>query len=58
MTFMPDDLPDDPVSLKQILLEAFSRHEKLAQSYQTHIVDLKEQIKLPRDRLFGLNPNA
>ena len=53
MTFMPDDLPDDPVLLKQMLLEAFSRQEEVAQSYQTHIVDLKEQIKLLRDRLFG-----
>ena len=50
---MPDDLPDDPVLLKQMLLEAFSRQEEVAQSYQTHIVDLKEQIKLLRDRLFG-----
>ena len=53
MTFMPDDLPDDPVLLKQMLLEAFSRQEEVAKSYQTHIVDLKEQIKLLRDRLFG-----
>ncbi len=53
MTFMPDDLPDDPVLLKQMLLEAFSRQEEVAQSYQTYIVDLKEQIKLLRDRLFG-----
>ena len=53
MTLMPDDLPDDPVLLKQMLLEAFTRQEEVAQSYQTHIVDLKEQIKLLRDRLFG-----
>ncbi|MCF5511247.1 MULTISPECIES: IS66 family transposase [Pseudomonas] len=53
MSFMPDDLPDDPVLLKQMLLEAFSRQKEVAQSYQTHIVDLKEQIKLLRDRLFG-----
>jgi hypothetical protein len=36
-----------------MLLEEFSRQEEVAQSYQTHIVDLKEQIKLLRDRLFG-----
>jgi transposase len=53
MTFMPDDLPDDPVLLKQMLLEAFSRQQEVAQSYQTHIVDLKEQVKLLRNRLFG-----
>ena len=49
---MPDELPDDPVSLKQMLLEAFSLQEEVAHSYQTHIVDLKEQIKSLRNRLF------
>ena len=53
MISLPDDLPDDPVLLKQLLLEALSRQEEVAQAYQTHIVDLKEQIKLLRDRLFG-----
>ena len=53
MISLPDDLPDDPVLLKQLLLEALSRQEESAQAYQTHIVDLKEQIKLLRDRLFG-----
>ncbi|MEO8643699.1 IS66 family transposase [Pseudomonas sp.] len=50
---MPEDLPDDPVLLKQMLLEALSRQQVTAEAYQTHIVDLKEQIKLLRDRLFG-----
>jgi transposase len=53
MISLPDDLPDDPVLLKQLLLEALSRQEEVALAYQTHIVDLKEQIKLLRDRLFG-----
>ncbi len=53
MIYIPDDLPDDPVLLKQLLLEALSRQEESAQAYQTHIVDLKEQTKLLRDRLFG-----
>ena len=46
MLSMPDDLPDDPVLLKQMLLA-----ERRAQ--QSQIIDLKEQIKLLRDRLFG-----
>lgn len=53
MISLPDDLPDDPVLLKQMLLEALNRQEEVAQAYQAHIVDLKEQIKLLRDRLFG-----
>ena len=53
MISLPDDLPDDPVLLKQLLLEALNRQEETAKAYQTHIVDLKEQIKLLRDRLFG-----
>ncbi len=52
MISLPDDLPDDPVLLKQLLLEALNRQEESAQAYPTHIVDLKEQIKLLRDRLF------
>ncbi|MNJ30425.1 Transposase IS66 family protein [compost metagenome] len=61
---LPEDLPDDPVLLKQMLLEAFSRQEVTAEAYETHIVDLKEQIKLLRDRIFGrkseqtLEPNT
>ena len=50
---MPDDLPDDPVLLKQMLLEALNRQQEVALAYQTHIVYLKEQIKLLSDRLFG-----
>ncbi|MGW8461566.1 IS66 family transposase [Pseudomonas sp. CLCA07] len=56
MPSMPDDLPDDPVLLKQMLLdtyEAFAREQEVKQAYETHIVDLKEQIKLFRDRIFG-----
>lgn len=53
MISLPDDLPDDPVLLKQMLLEALNRQEEVAQAYQAHIVDLKGQIKLLRDRLFG-----
>jgi transposase len=46
---MPDDLPDDPVLLKQMLVRMFSER----QVDKDRIVDLKEQIKLMRDRLFG-----
>lgn len=53
MNLIPEDLPDDPVLLKQMLLEALSRQQVTAEACQTHIVDLKEQIKLLRDRLFG-----
>lgn len=35
------------------MLEALSRQHVTAEAYLTHIVDLKEQIKLLRDRLFG-----
>ena len=53
---MPDNLPDDPVLLKQMLLdtyEARARDQEVKEAYETHIVDLKEQIKLLRDRIFG-----
>lgn len=53
MISLPDDLPDDPVLLKQLLLEALNRQQESAQSYQARIVDLKDQIRLLRDRLFG-----
>lgn len=56
MNSMPDDLPDDPVLFKKMLLEAYaarSREQEIKEAYATHIVDLKEQIKLLRDRLFG-----
>ncbi|MGY3302844.1 transposase [Pseudomonas sp. PvR086] len=53
MNLIPEDLSDDPVLLKQMLLEALSRQQVTAEAYQTHIVDFKEQIKLLRDRLFG-----
>ncbi|KPX13631.1 ISPsy5, transposase, partial [Pseudomonas syringae pv. delphinii] len=46
---MPEDLPDDPVLLKQLLAQLLS--ERTVD--KGHIVDLKEQIKLLRDRLFG-----
>lgn len=56
MPFMPDNLPDDPVLLKQMLLdkyEARARDQEVNEAYETHTVDLKEQIKLLRDRMFG-----
>jgi transposase len=53
MISLLDDLPDDPVLLKQMLLEALNRQEDVVQTNQAHIVDLKGQIKLMRDRLFG-----
>ena len=49
MISLPDDLPDDPVLLKQMLVRMFSER----QVDKDRIVDLKEQIKLMRDRLFG-----
>jgi len=36
---------------------ALSRQDVTAQAYATHIVDLKEQIKLLRDRIFGRKSN-
>ncbi|TWC10547.1 transposase IS166 family protein [Pseudomonas sp. SJZ101] len=56
MVFLPDYLSDDPVLLKQLLLEALTRQAKTAQvleAHEGHIVDLNEQIKLLRDCLFG-----
>ena len=46
---MPDDLPDDPVLLKQMLVQMLSER----QVDKDQIVDLKEQIKLWRERFFG-----
>lgn len=45
---MPDDLPDDPVLLKQMLVQMLSER----QVDKDQIVDLKEQIKLWRERFF------
>ncbi|VVO37026.1 IS66 family transposase IS684 [Pseudomonas fluorescens] len=56
MNLMPDNLPDDPVRLKQLLLESLAQQAKTAEALlaqQGQIVDLKEQIKLLRQRLFG-----
>lgn len=53
MISLPDGLHDDPVLLKQMQLEALNRQEEVAQACQAHIVDLKGQTKLLRDRLFG-----
>lgn len=42
--------------LKRMLLDAFdalARQQEVGQAYEIHILDLKEQIKLLRDRLFG-----
>lgn len=50
MPSMPDKL------LKQMLLdtyEARARDQEVKEAYETHIVDLKKQIKLLRDRIFG-----
>ena len=49
MISMPDDLPDDPVLLKQMLVQMLSER----QVDKDQIVDLKEQIKLWRERFFG-----
>ena len=49
MISMPKDLPDDPVLLKQMLAQLLSERE----ADKGQIVDLKEQVKLLRDRLFG-----
>lgn len=48
MISMPDDLPDDPVLLKQMLVQMLSER----QVDKDQIVDLKEQIKLWRERFF------
>ncbi len=45
----PNDLPDDPAVLKQLLAQLLA--ERTVD--KGHIVDLKEQIKLLRDRLFN-----
>lgn len=75
MISVPDSLPDDPVLLKQMLLESYAaraceqsaarvREQEVKEAYTTHIDDLKEQIKLWRDRFFGhkseqiLDPNT
>ncbi|WVI99009.1 IS66 family transposase [Pseudomonas psychrophila] len=53
---MPDNLPDDPALLKQLLLESYAARLREQEVNQAHIVqidDLKEQIKLWRDRFFG-----
>ncbi len=50
---MPNEFLDNPVLHTPLLLEALNRQEETSQTYQTYIVDLKEQIKLPHDRLFG-----
>ena len=49
MNLMPENLPDDPLLLKQMLLQMFGER----QVDKGQIVDLKVQIKLLRDRLFG-----
>ncbi len=49
MNLMPDELPDDPVLLKQMLVQMLSER----QVDKGQIIDLKEQITLLRQRLFG-----
>jgi hypothetical protein len=41
MRALPEDLPDDPALLQQMLLESVSHQEVMDEAYQTHIVDLK-----------------
>jgi transposase len=56
MISVPDNLPDDPALLKQLLLESYAARLREQEVNQAHIVqidDLKEQIKLWRDRFFG-----
>jgi transposase len=56
MISMPDNLPDEPVLLNQMLLETYearARDQGVKEAYQPHIVDLKEQIKLLRDHWLG-----
>jgi hypothetical protein len=56
MISMPDNLPDDPELLKQMLLETFEllgRQQEIDQAHQSQSVDLEEQIKFLCDRLFG-----
>jgi transposase len=53
---LPENLPDDPILLKQMLLESYeagSREQEVKEAYATHIVNLKEQTKLLRDGIFG-----
>jgi transposase len=43
MISLPDNLPDDPVLLKQMLLEAYEarlREQEVNEAYATQIVDL------------------
>ena len=53
MNSMPEILPDDPVLLKQMLNKMLVQMLSERQLYKGQIVDLKEQVKLLRDRLFG-----
>ena len=53
MNSMPEILPDDPVLLKQMLNKMLVQMHSQRQLYKGQIVDLKEQVKLLRDRLFG-----
>ena len=42
MISLPDDLPDDPVLLKQMLLEIYEARagdQEVKEAYATHIVD-------------------
>lgn len=49
MISVPDNLPDDPAALKLLLAQLLA--ERTVDKGQ--IVDLKEQVKLLRDRLFN-----
>lgn len=55
MISVPNDLPDDPVLLKQLLLGALMHQAKKAvvEVHEIYIADVKGQIKLLRERIFG-----
>jgi hypothetical protein len=53
MNMTPDNLPDDPLLLKQMLLQMFGER----QVDKGQIVDLKEQVKLLRDRFSVASPS-
>ncbi len=50
---MPETLPDDPEVLKQLLAEVLSSAQQLAKDKDGQIEQLREQIALLTQRLFG-----
>lgn len=53
MIALPETLPDDPEVLKQLLAEVLSSAQKLAKDKDGQIEQLREQIALLTQRLFG-----